>query len=298
MDQPHSPIHVALTFNDRYWALAYTVMRSICLSTTRRKQVVFHLCHTALQPRHAAVLDAIPTEFGARLAHYDPTANAAFAALVASLPATDRFPSIVYARLLLDRLLPPGTERVIYLDCDVMVCQPIESLYDIDMGGHPLAAVFDPFHLGIKKGRDIRTKTTPFDTGDRYFNSGVLLIDLPRYAAADIPARIRQYADQGLLKELFFDQDLLNRIFHDDWQPLDWRFNVLNPLPAHESMHPAIVHYTGFRQPWKLGMGPGTAFGRTYRHVMTNAVYYRFLAERSPAWLRPVIGWFSRSGAA
>ena len=93
-------------------------------------------------------------------------------------------------------------------------------------------------------------------------------------------------------------KDLLNRIFHDDWQPLDWRFNVLNPLPAHESMHPAIVHYTGFRQPWKLGMGPGTAFGRTYRHVMTNAVYYRFLAERSLAWLRPVIGWFTRSGAA
>ncbi len=194
---------MALTFNDRYWALAYTVMRSICLSTTRRRQVVFHLCHTALQPQHAAVLEEIPTEFGANLAHYDPTANPAFTGLVASLPATDRFPPIVYARLLLDRLLPPGIERVVYLDCDVMVCQPIEALYDIDMGGHPLAAVFDPFHLGIKKGHDIRTKNTPFDTGDRYFNSGVLLIDLPRYAAADIPGRIKAYAVQGMLKELF-----------------------------------------------------------------------------------------------
>ena len=290
---PHRPIHIALTFNDKYWALAYTVMRSICLSSRLRAELVFHLCHSALTPDHLETLCAITTEFGAELRHYDPAAHPAFAQLTALLPANDRFPSIVYMRLLLDKLLPAEVDRIIYLDCDTMVCQPIERLYDIDMGNKPIAAAFDPFHLGIKKGHDIRWKQTPFETGDSYFNSGVLLIDLKRYAAADIQGHLKAYAEQGVLKSLFFDQDMLNLIFLNDWQKLNWRFNVLNPLPAHESMHPVIVHYTGFRQPWKIGAGHRTAFGRTYRHVMTNEVYYRFLAERSPAWLRPLIGWIS-----
>ncbi|MEO8884252.1 MAG: glycosyltransferase family 8 protein [Devosia sp.] len=289
MDQPSSPkMHVALTFNDKYWALAYTVMRSICLTTTRRKDVVFHLCHTALTPDHAAALERISEEFGATLVHYDPEQNATFADLVAMLRKSDRFPSIVYARLILDRLLPPDIDRVIYLDCDVMVCQPIEMLYDIDMGGKPIAAVFDPFHLGLKKGRDVRLKQTPFDTGDRYFNSGVLLIDLKRYAAVDLPAKIHAMAASGVLANLFFDQDLLNLVFLNNWQSLDWRFNVLDPRPPHESLHPVIVHYTGHRHPWNIFSG--TAFHRLYRHVMTNDIYYTYLAERLPKWLGPLVG--------
>jgi len=281
-------MHVALTFNDRYWALAFTVMRSICLTTKRRNDVVFHLCHTALEPDHAAALDRIAEEFGATLVHYDPEQNAVFADLVATLRKSDRFPSIVYARLILDKLLPADIDRVIYLDCDVMVCQPIELLHDIDMGDKPLAAVFDPFHIGLKKGRDIRLKQTPFDTGDRYFNSGVLLIDLKRYAAADLPAKIHAMAKSGVLANLFFDQDLLNLVFLNNWQPLDWRFNLLDPRSSHEPLQPVIVHYTGHRHPWNIFSG--TAFHRLYRHVMTNDIYYTYLAERLPKWLRPLIG--------
>jgi len=289
VDQPASrAIHVALTFNDKYWALAYAVMRSICLTTRRRGDLVFHLCHTKLAPEHAAAQGSIATEFGARLEHYDPEQSTAFRQLVALLPANDRFPPIVYTRLVLDRLLPAGVKRVIYLDCDVLVCRPIELLYDHEMGGHPIAAAFDPYHLGIKKGRDIRQKQTPFDTGDPYFNSGVMLIDIERYARVDLPARIGEFAESGVLANLFFDQDMLNLVFLDNWQPLDWRFNVLNPKPAHESLHPVIVHYTSYSPPWKLFSR--AAFSRFYRHVMTQDVYYRFMAERAPKWLAPIIG--------
>ena len=107
------PIHVALNFNDRYWALAYTVMRSICLSSRLRGEIVFHLCHGALSADHAQTLDTITSEFGATLAHHDPEANPEFLDVVAHLPETDRFPRIVYTRLLLDRLLPPEVSRIL-----------------------------------------------------------------------------------------------------------------------------------------------------------------------------------------
>jgi lipopolysaccharide biosynthesis glycosyltransferase len=282
---------VVLTFNDRYWALAYTVMRSVCLTTTRRREVVFHLCHTALRPDHAATLATIADEFGARLHHCDPDADPAFREVAGELPATLRFPRIVYARLLLDRLLPPEVERLVYLDCDVMVRRPIEELFELDLGGYPIAAVADPYHDGIKLGRDIRTKKSPFDSAAPYFNSGVLLIDRAGFAAADLPGRIAEFARTGVLEKLYFDQDILNLVFAGNWLELPWRFNLMLPRPAHESLGAAILHYTGYRRPWLPYSG--AAFSRTYRHVMTNEVFYRQLRER---WKNALLRLLPRRG--
>jgi lipopolysaccharide biosynthesis glycosyltransferase len=280
---PFRPIHVALNFTDSYWALAYTVMRSICLSSQLRREIGFHLIHGALRPDHAATLETITAEFGARLTHYDPAENSDFRAVIDHLPATARFPAIVYGRLLLDRLLPAEVERVIYLDCDVMVRRPIEELFDIDLAGHPIGAVADPYHDGIKLGRDIRTKASPFDSAAPYFNSGVLLIDRAGLARADIPGRIAEFAATGVLAKLYYDQDVLNLIFAGDWLELPWRYNLMLPRKTHEGLGAAILHYTGHRRPWQLYSG--VAFSRTYRHVMTNEVFYRQWRER---WLRRI----------
>ncbi|HVX81704.1 MAG TPA: glycosyltransferase family 8 protein [Devosiaceae bacterium] len=289
MDQPRSrTIHVALNFNDRYWALAYTVMRSICLTTTRRRDLVFHLCHGPLSADHAAFLDRIGTEFPVRLCHHDPETDAEFGRILDQLPTTERFPRIVYGRLLLDRLLPREVERVLYLDCDVMVRRPIEELYDLDLEGMAIGAVADPYHDGIKLGRDIRTKQSPFDSAQPYFNSGVLLIDRAAFAAADLPGRIAEFARTGLLSQLYFDQDILNLVFAGNWLELPWRFNLLEPRKPHESLGPVILHYTGHRRPW--WPYSGVAFSRTYRHVMTNEVFYRQLRERIRGRLGSLIG--------
>jgi lipopolysaccharide biosynthesis glycosyltransferase len=285
---PLRPIHVALSFNDKYWALAYTVMRSICLSSRLRGEIVFHLCHSALTPAHAATLDSITPEFGATLLHHDPEANPAFSGIIGRLPVTARFPRIVYTRLLLDKLLPNEVTRFIYLDCDILVRRPIEELYDLDMQGFPIAAVADPYHDGIKLGRDIRSKTSPFDSAAPYFNSGVMLIDRPRFAIADLVGKVEAFAATGILDKLYFDQDILNLVFAENWLELPWRFNLMLPRKPHEGLGPAIVHYTGFRRPWLPYSG--AAFSRTYRHVMTNEVFHRQLRERWVNFLRRRIG--------
>ena len=176
------------------------------------------------------------------------------------------------------RLLPPEVSRILYLDCDTMVRRPIEELFDLDMQGFPVAAVADPYHDGIKLGRDIRSKESPFDSAAPYFNSGVLLIDRAGFAAADLPGKVKQFAQTGVLEKLYFDQDILNLVFAENWLELPWRFNLMLPRKAHEGLGPAIIHYTGHRRPW--WPYSGVAFSRTYRHVMTNDVFNRQLRER------------------
>lgn len=281
-------IHIAICFDDNFWAPAYAVMRSVCLTSKRRADIVFHICHDGLSSEHRAALEAIASEFGAQLRDYALQDHATFNSVARSLPVAKRLHSVIYARMLLDLLLPKEVERVIYLDCDTMVIAPIEELWAADLGEKAIGAVADGWALFQMGGRDMVEKKGLFDTAQPYFNSGVLLIDRARYAAADIPGRVAQMGADGILNRLYYDQDMLNLIFSNNWQALDWRFNVIDPRPPHQAMGVKILHYTGKRRPWNLWSG--TAFARAYRHVMTNDVYYRFMGERRKRALLRLIG--------
>jgi lipopolysaccharide biosynthesis glycosyltransferase len=93
--------------------------------------------------------------------------------------------------------------------------------------------------------------------------------------------------ESGLLARIYYDQDFLNLTFEDDWVELPVWWNLLDPRPWHESLNPYLCHYTGRLKPWLVR--PKVAYARAYRYVMTNDVYYRFLAERWPRWLRPMV---------
>ncbi len=271
-------IHVALTFDDRFWAPAYAVMRSICLASGRRSDLRFHLFYRGLSGDHRRVLDAIDTEFGAGLIDYDLSANAGFTGFLEGMSFHPRLSNLVYARLMLDELLPSGIERVIYLDCDMLVRSPIEVLAELDLEGKPIAAVLDPHRHRAMLGRDFRQNADLFRFDMAYFNAGMMVIDRRPYAAADLPGRTRAYHQQGVLTRVQYDQAVLNLVFAGNWLALDFRWNLINPEPAHEVLEPHIVHYTGPKKPWQPVFG--VAFAQAYRHTMTNEVYYRYMRER------------------
>jgi len=276
-------IHIALTFDDGFWAPAFATMRSIALSSRRRGDLNFHLLHKHLSPAHRAELDAIPQEFPGITLHDYPIAEAqSFSDIKRGFVFKwRRLNDMVLARLIFDRLLPPTVTRLIYLDCDVMVRYPIEALWETDLGGRALGGVIDPNRQKVMLGRDFREKRGIFSFDEPYMNGGVLLIDLKRWAAADLMARTAEFRETGLLDRLYYDQDIINLVFRDDWLPLDPLWNLTNALPAHEVLEPFIVHYSGDRKPWSII--PGTAFFGNYRHVMTNEKYYAYMRFR---WLR------------
>jgi lipopolysaccharide biosynthesis glycosyltransferase len=155
-------IHIALAFDDNFWAPAYAVMRSVCLATKRRADLVFHLCHDGLSSERRTEIEAITTEFGAQLRDYPLQQHETFNIVARTLPIPKRLHSVIYARMLLDLLLPHEVNRVIYLDCDTMVVAPIEQLWDSDFGGNAIAAVPDGWGKLCMGGRDMRKKTRFF----------------------------------------------------------------------------------------------------------------------------------------
>ncbi|GLQ53381.1 glycosyltransferase family 8 protein [Devosia nitrariae] len=287
-----APIHIALTFDDNFWAPAYALMRSVCLFTHRRQDLVFHLCHRTLTPAHKADLDGIATEFGAMLHFYDLDRSELFADIARRMPENRRLTNIVYARLVIDRIIGNDAARVLYLDCDMLVRAPIEELYEIDLQGFPIAAVRDTTGALITGGRDLRNNRDIFDPADLYFNAGMLLIDAEKWRQADILGQLETALRDGVMGRIYYDQDFLNLVFKNNWLRLAPAWNTIDSRHAHEGLDPSILHYTGEAKPWALtaGIRQSVAFARLYRHVMTNDIFYAFLRHRWKRW------WLKRFG--
>jgi lipopolysaccharide biosynthesis glycosyltransferase len=285
---PENAIHIALTFDDFYWAPAFGTMRSICLTTRRRADLVFHLCHRGLSEAHKADLKAITTEFGARLFYYDIDKNALCASVMKRAPYNRRLTNIVYARLLFDKILPEGIERLVYLDCDMMVRAPIENIAEIDLESFPIAAVAEPYAMGIKHRRDMKLNRDIFDPADPYFNAGLIVIDMKGWRDAMIIEKLEAMLSDGTMARLYYDQDFLNIIFVNNWLKLDQRWNIVDPRWPHQALNPFLLHYTGRHKPWNLWSH--VAFASNYRHTMTNKLFYHYWRLRLKKRLLKLIG--------
>lgn len=279
-------MHVALTFDDNFWAPAYATMRSVCLYTPHREDLVFHLFHRTLSADHRADLEKIQTEFPVALRWYDLDQSELFRDIAARMPENKRLSNIVYARLVIDQLVAPDVERILYLDCDMLVRDDIAWLFARDMGEMSIGAVRDPSGALITGQRDLMKNRDLFDPSDAYFNAGMLLIDIARWRNANILGRMEEAYASGIMQRIYYDQDLLNLIFKNKWYQLPWRWNLIDARPAHDGIDPAIVHYTGDTKPWSVFAHTfqSVAFARLYRHVMTNRLFYSFARHRWKRW--------------
>jgi lipopolysaccharide biosynthesis glycosyltransferase len=285
------PIHIALTFDDNFWAPAYATMRSVCLFTQSRDRLVFHLLHRTLSDKHRADLLSIATEFPVELRWYDLDQSPLFSDLAQRMPENKRLSNIVYARLVIDRFVGPDVSRILYLDCDILVRDDIATLFNWDLEGSPIGAVRDTIGAWLVAGRDARGNRDIFDVASPYFNAGIVLIDIEGWRQADIVGRMEQAHVDGVMQRIYYDQDLLNLVFKDNWAQLPWRWNTIDPRPPHEGLDPAVLHYTGKTKPWSIltGMRRSVAFARFYRHVMTNEIFYDFARHRWKRWWRKTL---------
>lgn len=168
------------------------------------------------------------------------------------------FTKHAYARLLMDKVLPPDVERAIYLDCDLIVRGSLGSLWKYDLCGRTAGAVLDPIPYA-------HHSLLGLPLAAPYFNSGVMLIDLKRWRDRDIGGRAMKFARSHPQRLQWADQCALNLMLHDDWVPLDMRWNLqtshigvdrhgfvhFKRLPAAIRESTKVVHYSGWSKPWR-----------------------------------------------
>jgi lipopolysaccharide biosynthesis glycosyltransferase len=118
------------------------------------------------------------------------------------------------AKFRLPELLP-DLDRVLYLDCDVIVRADPRLLFATSLDGACLGACRDIGVLWNPRMSEI----------DPYFNSGVMLLDLERMRHTGATQRL--IAVKRVSRNGFMDQDCLNAVFAGRVQLLNPRWNCL-----------------------------------------------------------------------
>lgn len=195
------------------------------------------------------------------------------------------------AKLFLAQHFADRYEKILYLDADVTIHDDISAVFAVDTAEFPLAAVPSGRVWAGRSTADRKTTedhfralgmTTPY----RFFNSGVLLIDVEKWNREDLGNRavdfIRRNPDLCFLP----DEHGLNGV-------LDGRLAELSPIwnmrPARhyteniqEIVRPVIVHHTGGDKPWRR-------YGyrkRLFPDRTAYRLYESFLKETPwPGWL-------------
>ncbi|HHA8405313.1 TPA: glycosyltransferase family 8 protein [Streptococcus pneumoniae] len=104
------------------------------------------------------------------------------------------------------------SDRVLYLDSDIIVTGELATLFEIDLKGYSIGAVDDVYaYEGRKSG----------------FNSGVLLMDVAKWKEHSIVNSLLELAAEQNQVVHLGDQSILNIYFEDNWLALDKTYNYM-----------------------------------------------------------------------
>ena len=164
-----------------------------------------------------------------------------------------------YYRLLLSTLLDVSIQKVLYLDCDMIVLQDVSPLFDIELDNYALAASRDSFPYTDQHRRQLH-----MEVGEKVFCSGIMLINLKYWREGNFEERLIEYAQRNRKEVHLHDQDVLNYVFKKQWYilPPKWNRNAYSEhAECFEGLmdfdykeyqyNPVVLHYASVEmKPW------------------------------------------------
>ncbi|UOQ76173.1 glycosyltransferase family 8 protein [Hymenobacter sp. 5516J-16] len=246
-----SIIHLGFCFDKGYLPPFYVLLASV-FHHNRAHSIVIHAIATGITEADKDALVQYVEGNGGRIFFYvvEPSLVQDFV-----LPdhAGSYFTETIFYRLFFAKLVPASVETIIYMDIDTIVVGDLGSLSSLDIGGHPLAAVADDW-MPIRKELGITQE-------GQYFNSGVTLINIPKWNQKRVTERttevIMTYPER--IKQ-FPDQDALNMVLLNDWYKLDVGYNLTGvhcPSTNDKTIledylrDKVIIHFSG-PKPWNM----------------------------------------------
>lgn len=160
----------------------------------------------------------------------------------------DYYTKAIYFRIFIPSLFP-NHEKILYLDCDVVLLDDVANLYNFNIEDNIFVAIheetmtmFDVFgeysekFLGVKR--------------EKYFNSGVLLINSKEYLKNSIEEKFINFMHKYKF-EVAPDQDYLNVLCKDKVKYLgvEWNKTPFKEKPFDDEKL-KLVHYKLNFKPW------------------------------------------------
>ena len=144
---------------------------------------------------------------------------------------TKRWNISTFGRLYMAGILPDSVHKVLNLDCDTIVLDSLEPLWDTDLHGKVFGGMLEcindryRYNIGMK-------------SGEKYLNGGIVFLNCDEVRRNNYEKRFTEYIRKYGSSLAYLDQDVLNGVVEADKKiQLPMRYNVLS-----------IYFYTTYRQ--------------------------------------------------
>lgn len=249
-------MNILFTINRGYIDHVLDCIRSIVRFPCDTGYEIFIL-HSDLQEEDERSMEEVVERPGVSL-HFQAVDQSWFS----MFPESQRYPGLIYYRIFAAYFLPKDLDRILYLDADTIVINPLNELYQMEFEGN--------YYIACTHVRKLLNKVNQLRLGIEedytYINSGVMLMDLEQLRKHQDVKEVLDYVEK---RGFFFalpDQDILTALYGSKTKIVDtMKYNLSDRmLVVHNSdpnkkkldlkwvrEHAVIIHYYGKQKPWK-----------------------------------------------
>lgn len=188
------------------------------------------------------------------------------------------FSIVTYYRLFIASLFPQY-DKIIYLDCDLIVLGDISEMYRMEMGENILGAVRDQY-VAITDEFKLYARDAVDVDPEGYINAGVLLMNLRAFRENRIEEKFVELITNYDFDVVDPDQAYLNYLCAGKILYLKNGWNKV-PMPTPCEGKKNIVHYALYKKPWQYD---DLIDGEHFWGYAKKSPFYQLIAERSAAF--------------
>ncbi len=213
---------------------------SMLKNCSEPKKIRLFIIDGGFSEKNKNKLDKVAKEFGLKINYIKPDVQ-----MIKGVKIQEKFTIATYYKFCL--LESVKTDKLLYLDSDLVIDRDISEIYNRDLGKNIALAVED---------EDISSKhkiQLGLNKTDSYFNAGVLMIDMGKWREFKINYNAIKFIRENPQKVEFSDQDGLNFALRSKWGKVESSWNSLakryyfRSKPINKKL---IIHYAGFLKPW------------------------------------------------
>jgi lipopolysaccharide biosynthesis glycosyltransferase len=235
-------INIACAADNKYAVLATVMLKSLEMNHIKEgERINVYFVDNKLQMRKKQmILDSLDPD-KTSVTFLTPTRE--------QLATLDQIPDVrkqtAYHRLLLPILLPVEVKRLIYFDCDLLVMGSIDKLWNTKLESHEIVAAVQDLRAWIVScdwgGAIPNWEQLGLDPKAKYFNSGVLLIDMEKWRVENVSRNVARCTLENQQHVRWHDQYGLNVVLYGKWKELPFKWNSFPE--SEEVVDKAIVHF-------------------------------------------------------
>lgn len=200
------------------------------------------------------ILESLPASISFSFIYIDNDALKDF-------PTTKRYPLEIYYRIMSAMYLPKDIDKILYLDSNIVVINPLTDLYNTNIDSY--------YYAGCSHVRKLITwfnhKRLNTKQINPYLNTSVLLMNLKNLREHQSKQEVLSFVNKHNKRLWLPDQDIISSLYGDKILFLDYfKYNLSDRmLFIYNFEHPfkkrniswvqkncSIIHYCGKNKPW------------------------------------------------